>query len=158
ADAAGGAGPSGPRLANAHLRLLACRESGQAARSSRDSRARFQSQERRAGGAGMSFDLFTLLPAVHRTRDIELAQSQTLLTPQEIVELNTLEAPLSIDQQLRLDSLNAKTTRGPLHSLLLVIQEQLAIFAEDLDQLYDDQFIETCAQWVIPYIGDLIGY
>jgi hypothetical protein len=109
----------------------------------------------------MSFDLFTLLPAVHRTRDIELAQSQTLLTPQEILELNTLRAlvpPLSIDQQLRLDELSAKMTRGPLHSLLLVIQEQLAIFAEDLDQFYDDQFIETCAKWVIPYIGDLIGY
>ena len=28
----------------------------------------------------------------------------------------------------------------------------------DLDRLYDDQFIETCAPWVIPYIGDLIGY
>ena len=34
----------------------------------------------------------------------------------------------------------------------------MAVFAEDLDQLYDDQFIETCAHWVIPYIGDLIGY
>ena len=32
------------------------------------------------------------------------------------------------------------------------------MLAEDLDQLYDDQFIETCAPWVIPYIGDLIGY
>jgi hypothetical protein len=109
----------------------------------------------------MSFDLFTLLPAVHRTRDIELAQSQTLLTSHEMLDLNALKAkvlPLSIDQQLRLDELSAKMTRGPLHSLLLVIQEQLAIFAEDLDQLYEDQFIETCAQWVIPYIGDLIGY
>ncbi len=109
----------------------------------------------------MSFDLFTLLPAVYRTRDIELAQSQALLTPQEMSELNTLKTlvpPLSIDQQLRLDELSAKLTRGPLHSLLLVIGEQLGIFAEDIDQLYDDQFIETCAQWVIPYIGDLIGY
>ncbi|MBV9158002.1 MAG: hypothetical protein JO097_17185, partial [Acidobacteriaceae bacterium] len=48
--------------------------------------------------------------------------------------------------------------KGPLESLLLLIQEQIAIVADDLDQLYDDQFIETCAQWVIPYIGDLIGY
>ena len=39
-----------------------------------------------------------------------------------------------------------------------MIQEQIAIVANDLDQLYDDQFIETCATWVIPYIGDLIGY
>jgi hypothetical protein len=29
---------------------------------------------------------------------------------------------------------------------------------EDLDQLYDNQFIETCLPWVIPYVGDLIGY
>ena len=29
---------------------------------------------------------------------------------------------------------------------------------EDIEQLYDDQFIETCAPWVAPYIGDLIGY
>lgn len=51
-----------------------------------------------------------------------------------------------------------KLARGPLESLLLLIEEQLAVVAEDLDQLYDDQFIETCAPWVIPYIGDLIGY
>src|SRR5215831_17817420 len=106
----------------------------------------------------MSFDLFNLLPAVYRSRDIELAQSQTLLTPAELAELATLVPPLSIDQQLRLEELTAKSTRGPLHSLLLVIQEQLAILDDDLDQLYDDQFIETCARWVIPYIGDLIGY
>ena len=49
-------------------------------------------------------------------------------------------------------------TRGPLESLLMVIDEQLQNFAADLDQLYDDLFIETCAPWVIPYIGDLIGY
>jgi hypothetical protein len=108
----------------------------------------------------MSFDLFNLLPAVHRIRDIEIAESQTLLTPAEIVELNGLESssPLSIDQQLRLDELLAKASRGPLHSLLLLIQEQLAILAENMDQFHDDQFIETCAAWVIPYIGDLIGY
>jgi hypothetical protein len=47
---------------------------------------------------------------------------------------------------------------GPLQSLLALIEEQLAVVAEDMDQLYDDQFIETCALWVIPYIGDLIGY
>ncbi len=109
----------------------------------------------------MSFDLFNLLPAVYRIRDIGLAESQTLLTSTEITELNGLKAlvpPLSIDEQLRLDELSAKALRGPLHSLLLLMQEQLAVMAEDLDQLYDDQFIETCAPWVIPYIGDLIGF
>src|SRR5580704_2796720 len=51
-----------------------------------------------------------------------------------------------------------KLTTGPLQSLLALLEEQLAVVAEDMDQLYDDQFIETCAPWVIPYIGDLIGY
>lgn len=46
----------------------------------------------------------------------------------------------------------------PLRELLDVIAEQVAAMEENLDQLYDDQFIETCAQWVAPYIGDLIGY
>ena len=47
---------------------------------------------------------------------------------------------------------------GPLQSLLALVEEQLAVVDNNLDQLYDDQFIETCADWVIPYIGDLIGY
>ena len=46
----------------------------------------------------------------------------------------------------------------PLSQLLAVIAEQVAVLQEDLAQLYDDQFIETAADWVIPYIGDLIGY
>ncbi len=46
----------------------------------------------------------------------------------------------------------------PLESLLSVIAEQIAVLEEDMAQLYDNQFIETCAEWVVPYIGDLIGY
>jgi len=46
---------------------------------------------------------------------------------------------------------------GPLKALLSVITEQVAVLEEDLEQLYDDQFIETCAEWVVPYIGDLVG-
>jgi hypothetical protein len=48
--------------------------------------------------------------------------------------------------------------RGPLESLLMLVEEQIAVVADDITQLYEDQFIETCAPWVIPYIGDLIGY
>ena len=46
----------------------------------------------------------------------------------------------------------------PLRALLAVIAKQIGVLEEDLDQLYDDQFIETCNDWVVPYIGDLIGY
>ena len=46
----------------------------------------------------------------------------------------------------------------PLRELLAVIAGQVAAMEENLEQLYDDQFIETCAPWVAPYIGDIIGY
>jgi hypothetical protein len=46
----------------------------------------------------------------------------------------------------------------PLKALLSVIADQVGVLEEDLAQLYDDQFIETCAPWAVPYIGDLIGY
>lgn len=45
-----------------------------------------------------------------------------------------------------------------LRSYLSVFAEQIAVLQENIDQLYDDQFIETCAEWMVPYIGDLIGY
>ncbi|MBB4986724.1 MULTISPECIES: hypothetical protein [Streptomyces] len=47
---------------------------------------------------------------------------------------------------------------GVLREFVEVLATQLAVLEEDLEQLYDDQFIETCAPWVAPYIGDLIGY
>jgi hypothetical protein len=46
---------------------------------------------------------------------------------------------------------------GPLKTLLAVIAEQVAVIEDNLEQLYDDQFIETCAEWVVPYIGDVVG-
>jgi hypothetical protein len=98
--------------------------------------------------------LFDLLPALYRLKDAQLS----LLSPGESAELRTLQnTPLTPAQQQRFNQLLAMS-RGPLQSLLMLIEEQLAVIAEDLDQLYDDQFIETCASWVIPYIGDLIGY
>lgn len=45
-----------------------------------------------------------------------------------------------------------------LRELLTVLAGQVEVLDEELNQLYDDQFIETCARWVAPYIGDLIGY
>jgi hypothetical protein len=46
----------------------------------------------------------------------------------------------------------------PLRELFALVTRQVGILEEDLEQLYDNQFIETCAPWVLPYIGDLIGY
>jgi hypothetical protein len=47
---------------------------------------------------------------------------------------------------------------GVLQALVGVIASQAQVVSADLDQLYDDQFIETCAPWAVPYIGDLIGF
>jgi hypothetical protein len=71
----------------------------------------------------MSLDagqIYSLLPAIHRTRDAAAG--------------------------------------GPLQALIGVIAEQVGVLEQDLTNLYADQFIETCAPWVIPYIGDLIGW
>lgn len=46
----------------------------------------------------------------------------------------------------------------PLRALLQVIAEQVNVVEDDIAQLYDNWFIETCQDWVVPYIADLIGY
>ena len=46
----------------------------------------------------------------------------------------------------------------PLEALVAALAREFAALEDNLDQLYDDQFIETCADWVAPYIGDLVGY
>jgi hypothetical protein len=46
----------------------------------------------------------------------------------------------------------------PLRALLQVITEQVNVVEADIAQLYENWFIETCEDWVVPYIGDLIGY
>jgi hypothetical protein len=46
----------------------------------------------------------------------------------------------------------------PLRALLGALAREFAALEENVEQLYDDQFIETCDPWVAPYIGDLIGY
>ena len=46
----------------------------------------------------------------------------------------------------------------PLKALLRVIGEQVDLVEADIERLYDDWFIETCDDWVVPYIADLIGY
>lgn len=45
----------------------------------------------------------------------------------------------------------------PLRALLLVLEEQLQMLTADIDALYDNWFIETCDEWTIPYIAELLG-
>ncbi len=52
------------------------------------------------------------------------------------------------------DSLDA---RGPLRELMNRIGAQVAVVRRSIDRLWADQSIETCDNWVIPYLGDLLG-
>jgi hypothetical protein len=103
--------------------------------------------------------LLELLPAILRIRDQSLAVvTRGWLDPDERVALADLEAQGAAADPQQLAQLQQLSMAGPLASLLAVIAEQIAVLQEDLDQLYDDQFIETCAPWLTSYIGDLIGY
>ena len=44
-----------------------------------------------------------------------------------------------------------------LRSLLAIISDELAGVEADIRGLYENWFIETCDDWVVPYIGDLLG-
>ncbi len=48
-------------------------------------------------------------------------------------------------------------TPGPLRELLNRIGGQVAVVRRSIDRLWADQSIETCDDWVIPYIGALLG-
>jgi hypothetical protein len=46
---------------------------------------------------------------------------------------------------------------GPLRTLASLLARETQVVDAALDGLYDDSFIETCAPWVVPYLGDLLG-
>ena len=57
----------------------------------------------------------------------------------------------------QLSGLTAPEDYGPIKNLLSVMLREGQIIEADIAQLYDDLFIETCADWVVPYIGKLVG-
>ena len=67
-------------------------------------------------------------------------------TPEQIYEL--LPAVYRIQ-----DAQNGE----PLKALLGMISTQVDVLQDNIQQLYADEFIETCASWAVPYIGDLVG-
>jgi hypothetical protein len=54
--------------------------------------------------------------------------------------------------------LDAKQSGGALRDLLRVLEEQFDVVEQDIAQMYEDWFIETCADWAVPYLGDLAGW
>ena len=73
--------------------------------------------------------LYQLLPAIYRIRDYELGNPQ--------------------QQDSQRD--------GPLKKFLSAIAQELQLLEGDIGDLYENWYIETCDDWVVPYIGDLVG-
>jgi len=46
---------------------------------------------------------------------------------------------------------------GALQNLFAILQDTHDAVDQDITNLYQNWFIETCAEWVVPYIGDLLG-
>lgn len=46
---------------------------------------------------------------------------------------------------------------GQLKSYISLVEEAFGEIHKNIESLYHDFFIETCDDWVIPYIGDLLG-
>lgn len=46
---------------------------------------------------------------------------------------------------------------SPLRGLLALIESELQVIENDIETLYDSWFIETAPEWVVPYIGALVG-
>jgi hypothetical protein len=56
-----------------------------------------------------------------------------------------------------LDPTTADGTIGPLREIVNRVGAQVAVVRRSIDRMWQDQSIETCDDWVIPYIGDLFG-
>ena len=50
-----------------------------------------------------------------------------------------------------------QTPPGMLAAYLRAAEDVLGAVHENIEALYDDLFIETCDDWVVPYIADLLG-
>lgn len=47
---------------------------------------------------------------------------------------------------------------GPLRALIAILAREGAVVEDNIEQLLDNLFIETCEDWAAPYIGAGIGY
>lgn len=45
----------------------------------------------------------------------------------------------------------------PVKQLIEIIAAQVEVLEENLEQLYENHFVETAAPWALPYLGDLLG-
>jgi hypothetical protein len=84
--------------------------------------------------------LYDLLPAYYRTLDDELLSSYYRTRDDELLRRTLDDEP-----------------KPPLLALIEILAREAGIVESHITQLYENWFIETCEEWVVPYIGDLLG-
>src|SRR3954465_2631908 len=57
----------------------------------------------------------------------------------------------------RTEDTDAFDQNGPLREMVNRIGAQAAVLRSSIDRLWEDQSIETCDDWIIPYIADLLA-
>src|ERR1700733_2049571 len=67
------------------------------------------------------------------------------------------EPPQLIDLRPAVYRVRDAAQGGQLTALLGVIQTEVDRLRDDIGGLYSNWFIETCDEWVVPYIGQLLG-
>jgi hypothetical protein len=77
------------------------------------------------------YNLYKRLPEIYRIKDEDLPKNY-LYADQPVAALQ-------------------------LKSYLAPVEEMFGAIDENIESLYHDLFIETCDEWVIPYIADLLG-
>ncbi len=50
-----------------------------------------------------------------------------------------------------------QTPANQLRAYLAAVEASFGAIHDNIGQLYEDLFIDTCDDWVIPYIADLLG-
>lgn len=78
------------------------------------------------------YPLYRRLPEIHRIKDGELPETYR-------------------------DRDDRPVPAGQLESYVALFEELFGAIRENIESLYHDFFIETCDDWVIPYLGDLLG-
>lgn len=69
-----------------------------------------------------------------------------------------MRRPIDLYAQLPVVYRLRDSERGePLRALLELVSAQAELLREDLDTMWDDLFVETASEWVVPYIGDLVA-
>lgn len=90
--------------------------------------------------------LWSLVPAIYRLLDD---------TPQGTSDDAGLSG--SGGDQLTGGTAPLTTTTGSLREIVNRIGVQIAVVRRSIDRMWQDQSIETCDDWVVPYIAELLG-